>query len=218
MPSRLALQRVFAAVSVAALAGCGVQADTAYRGEPLLSLDGTLTSGVADPPMTLQAVLGWNTTANPGGDTFVNEQAAVMVEFPSRFQLEVYEPPVEQALNDYTRGGQRPDEVRIGVAHFVAWPSDYDPAVDGDDGPAVFGVAVHQLLVYVERDVEPGTFSAGFLGGELEAGFHVMDVTDRDDPSCQGDFDCMQLAPDDLDSEIRIHIDEAELLDVPDWS
>lgn len=209
------------AVLLAALTGatgCELQAGTDYRGDPLARLSGTITSSVDDPPATLRPLLGWSNTANPGGDTGVLEEAQVTVEFPARFHFELYRPPADQGLNDYTRGGTRPDEARIGVAHIAAWPAELDPQ-DEEAEPEIYGIAEHHLLIYVDRDIQAGTISARILGGELEAGFHVMDVIENGEPGCQDDlFDCMQPSPADLDTEIDIRIDHADLLDFPDWT
>ncbi|HTE55305.1 MAG TPA: hypothetical protein VK698_30840 [Kofleriaceae bacterium] len=213
-------------LGAASAAGCDTQASDDYRGEPMVRLDGTLTSTIEDPPATLLPVLAWSNVVDPGGDYTIAEQAIVTLEFPAQFHMEIFQPPGPRALNDFTQGGQRPDEIHVGVAHIVAWPDDMLPGPqvradddDDDDGPDVFGVAEHQLLIYVEGDVAPGTFSAELLGGELEPGFHVMDVVTRGEGDCPADgFDCLHLAPDDLDSAIQIRIDHAELLDFPDWS
>jgi hypothetical protein len=202
--------------AVAAAYGC----DGGYRGEPLARLGGIINSSVDEPPSTLQAVLYWSTVVNPGGDTSIPEQAVIVsLAFPARFQLELYEPPVDQAFNDFTRGGTMPEEARIGVAHIVAWPADYDVGQDEvGDGPEVYGLAEHHLLIYVDRDIQAGTESYDLVGGELEAGYHLMDAFDVEDPICSDEFDCMRLAPDDLDTEIRIRIDQADLLEFPDWA
>ncbi len=202
-----------------AAAACDLQAGTDYLGEPLARLTGTITSSVDEPPSSLRPLLGWSNTASPGGDTGVVEEAMVTVEFPSRFRFEIYRPPPDQGLNDYTRGGARPDEARIGIAHIAAWPAEIDPQEVNGETPEVYGIAERHLLIYVDRDVQPGTFSAGLLGGDVEAGFHVMDVIKNGEPGCQDDvFDCMQPAPADLDTDIQVRIDRADLLDVPEWT
>lgn len=212
-------RRTWVLLLAAIAPGCDQQAGDDYRGEPLARLTGTITSSVDDPPATLRPLLGWSNTANPGGDTGVVEEADVTLEFPSRFHFELYRPPSDEGLNDYTRGGSQPDEARIGVAHIAAWPAEIDPQAENVDEPELYGIAEHHLLVYLDRDVQAGTFSAQLLGGELEAGFHVMDVIENGEPGCQEDVhDCMRPAPADLDTEIQIRIDLAELLDVPDWT
>jgi hypothetical protein len=207
---------LWAALALAA-AGCEAQADTSYRGEPLARLSGVIRSSIDDPPGPIVALLAWHNSANQGGDLNVLEEAQVEAEFPARFRVDLFRPPGEGALNDYTHGGERPREVRIGVAHIAAWPDGFEP--DGEEGPEIFGVAEHQLLVYVERDVLPDTFSAELLRGELTAGFHLMDVIENGEPGCVDElFDCMVPAPDDLDTPIEIRLDQADLLDFPDWT
>lgn len=210
--------RVSAATcGLAAAAACQSQADTTYRGEALAELHGSITTSVDDPPPGLRAMLAWSNTAR-FGDVNVIDEAVQTAEFPIQFQISLYEPPVDDALNDYTRAGMRPDEARIGVAHIVALPPGFDPA-DEESLPDAIGIAEHQLLVYVDRDVLPGTFSAGLLHGELEAGYHLMDVVRYGEPGCDRDeFDCMFPAPDDLETEIRIRIDLLDLLEFPDWT
>lgn len=207
------------ACAAALVAGCQTQAETDYRGEPMAELGGIITSSVDDPPSPLKAVLAWSNTAR-FGDTFVVEEAVVNAEFPIHFDISLYRPPGDEGLNDYTYGGLRPDEAHIGVAHILALPADLDLSMDWEEtgGPTVFGIAEHQLMVYVDRDVLPGTFSAGMLGGELEAGFHLMEVFKLGTHGCTGDFDCMHPSPGDLADPIEIRIDLADLLDFPDWT
>ncbi|HKE13796.1 MAG TPA: hypothetical protein VKB80_02950, partial [Kofleriaceae bacterium] len=86
---------------------------------------------------------------------------------------------------------------------------------DGVEGDwfraAGWGAYSRQVLVYVDRDIEPGTASERFAGGPLSAGFHVLDVVDApcdsyrppDDPAART-LDCLRPAPDDLDAELDL--------------
>jgi hypothetical protein len=79
-------------------------------------------------------------------------------------------------------------------------------------------VSERHMLVYVENDVQPGGLLEEFLGAPLEAGYHLMDVFDRDDPACDySSWDCLREAPGRLDTELQIRIDDHEALDFPDW-
>jgi hypothetical protein len=218
VPGRvLPLMSIVLLAALAGASGCELQAGTDYRGEPLARISGTITSSVDDPPSTLRPLLSWSNVANPGGVSFALEEAPVVVEFPAQFSFELFRPPLDEGINDYTEGGAHPDEARVGVAHIAAWPAELDPS--SDERPAIYGVAENYLLVHVDRDVQPGTVSAEILGGEIEAGYHLMDVIESGEPGCQDDaYDCMRLSPDDLDTEIVIRIDRFELLDFPDWT
>ena len=203
--------RAAAWVGLLALAACDRQSDADYRGEPLARIQGTITSNPEAPPTELAPVISWE------GQTVAVVETEVVSEFPARFRIDLFEPPPENSLNDLSQGGALPDQARVAVGLIVAWPVELDGENVDPDGLAAFGVAEHHVLVYADRDVLAGTAGADLLGGELDAGYHVVEVVPREEPDCGEVFDCLRPAPDDLDTRIPIRVDRATELDFPEW-
>jgi len=218
---------------VTTLCACDPQADPGYRGEQLGAVTGLVRNEMSGAPGAAQAVLVWGNTAR-SGDYWYGETVAVTGDFPARFTLPLYTPPPADVLNDFTAGGARADETRIGVAYIGV-----TPAGPVDEETVPLGIAEDHLLVYVETDVKAGTSSAQFLGGQLAAGYHLMAVdkltdaelqaieacreeawaTGGDPEECGSTFDQLYPAPQDLATEISIRlVDDPELLDVPEWT
>lgn len=98
-----------------ALAACDTQAGTDYRGEPLLSVTGSvvLTHPRVDGPL-VPAIAFLN------GETELHFlDVDVQGEFPSSFTFHVYKPPPEAALSGDTG---EPDEPRWAVGYITAVP------------------------------------------------------------------------------------------------
>ncbi len=207
----------FSAAALALLSGaCDGQADTDYTGEPLAVVQGIVQSSVATPPDNLEAKLLWiNSDASP--DRYALQGVAIRGSFPANFTLDVLAPPREEAMMDLSGAdGATANEVRVAVADIVALPSNAD-VTEEPTGP--IGLSEHYVLAYVESDVSVGSYSETFLGGALEAGFHLMEVIDVDDPSCASTlFDCLRPAVGGLDTNVEIRIDLAANLDAPDWT
>jgi hypothetical protein len=205
------LARIAACLTMLALAACDRQADTDYVGEPIAQIGGTITSSVADVPGGLVPLISW------AGHTVEVEEADVTLEFPSRFRIDIRRPPSENALNDFTEGGARPDEARVAFGLIMAMPFEVDEDDLNEDGTTPFGVAERHMIVYAESDVAAGSTGASAVGGAVSAGFHVVEVVPGEDPACGGDFDCLRPAPDDLDTRVEIRVDLFLNLDVPVW-
>jgi hypothetical protein len=205
--------RVLVPLALVVLGACDPQVGENYKGEPLASMHGVVVNELDRSIGPLDASLVWlNSSSEP--DTTIGDSEPVSGDFPAGFRLDVYRPPDEAALNDYTNGGEYPDESRIGVAWITAL-REGQTLTGAESEP--YGIAEGHLLLYLESDVRPGTASEELVGEPLEAGFHLMDVVDQDDPACSRDgLDCLQEAG--FDSEIEIRIDEVEQLDIPNWS
>lgn len=205
-----------AALSVLAVTGCDAQTGDDYLGEPLADLHGVVRNEGERPPDDLRMMIVW--LAEIGReDTMVIQGARLSGEFPVSFRLELYDPPPREALNDFSRGGTMEGETLIGTAYFIAAAAD---ATLTDPGSGPFGGSEEHILVWVEEDIEPGSRGARFVGGPLEAGYHLMRAIAPGEEDCpQGPddvFDCLRLAPDGFDTEIEIRI--ADDLDVPDFT
>jgi hypothetical protein len=122
------------------------------------------------------AQVTWDLCPALANYTFVrNDFAAIQgaplaSSFPAEFRLDLMTPPPNEQLNDFTRGGALPDESRFSVGYLLVLHEGKDLNVDAT---AVAGFGDY-VLVYVERDVVPGTISARYLGGALKAGYHLM--------------------------------------------
>jgi len=205
-----------------ASAACDAQVEPGYAGDVLISLSGTASSAEPLPSGDIEAQLRWVNFLASKQEVGLLSRASGLAsqgEFPARFEIEVFTFPWDGWLNDFTGGGASPHESRIGLAELRA---------DGGDGDwfrdAGWGAYSRQVLVYVDRDIEPGTVSERFAGGTLSAGFHVLDVVDApcesylpaDDPAGPT-LDCLQPAPDDLDADLdlRFYRVTEEAPDVP---
>jgi hypothetical protein len=241
------LDIVFATLPLLALSACDAQVDPDYPGEPIASLVGTVTNEMqVRKPTNAEVALVWlNTAGSP--DRYFGERAAVNSQFPADFTLDVYAPPPAEALNDYTHGAVRPQESRVGVAYIAAVDAQIfalygDRLTDAEDGmleQLTLGGAENHMLVYVEKDVQPNTHAETLLGGQLAAGYHVMDVKRPTEAQKQQAeqcftqatnteefaacyalvFDRLQLAPVDMQTRISVRlVDDSETINWPDWT
>ncbi len=215
------------------LVACDPQADGEYQGEALFELSGTVTNDREEAPDSAEVTLVWEVTSG-SPDTVVAEGVPVTGEFPASFHLELLEPPSEDSLNDYSYNGA--NEARIGVAYITVLAADVSAEeLDDDD---LLGIAESQLLVYVDRDVQEGTFSAELLGGTLSKGYHLMGVDPvteeevaagdacRDAANeaqdweaweeCGGIFD--QMYEVDASTPVSVRLDESDNLIFPNWT
>ena len=206
--------RLVLALTLTIPAACAPQVGDNYKGEPLASLRGVVLNQLDRSVGPLEAVLVWsNPSSDP--DTTTGDRVPVAGGFPASFRLDIYQPPEEAALNDLTVGGMYPDESRIGLAYITALPVGYD-LTGAETEP--YGMSESHLLLYLESDLQTGTSGEALVGGTLEAGFHLLEVIDFDDPACPEEFnDCLRPAPGGLDTEVELRIDKAELIDVPNW-
>jgi hypothetical protein len=196
-----------------AAAGCDSQAGDGYEGEPLAMMFGTVTSDLDDTPANMEAVLLWNVEAGSEVDHIHSERVAVSSQFPAEFQMELFEPPVDDALNQFQ------GESRFGIAYILALPADYEVS---DEEPEVAGAAERHVLAYVETDIEPGTTAERILGAPLEAGYHLLTWMTSDEPACaerhEGVYDCLLPEPDGFDAEVNVQIvGDVDELPLPDW-
>mgnify|MGYP001828356333 CR=1 FL=1 len=245
MRHRLDIALTLTLLPLLALSACDAQVDPDYPGEPIASLVGTVTNEMQSRTATDPVVgLLWINELTPGGpDTAFGETVAVSGQFPADFTLDVYAPPPPEALNDLSAGGQRPEESRVGTAAIAVVDGQAVAAFDRGEEPAansMLGGADRHMLVYVETDIQPGSFGEVLLGGQLSAGFHVMDVErlteaqkqqvdqcraqavdEAQRRACGPDsaFDRLRLAPADLQTRISVRlVDDPDSVDWPEWT
>lgn len=142
------------------LAGCGGLADGAYRGEPLLTLRGTVVTSsldAAEADATVGVAVLWTL-----GPTEGDQARAVVVRtaFPAQYTLELYHPPAISGTIDVM--GDFPGLVGVPI---IFRDDDADGSWDAGD-EAVLGGSYSTAVVY--SDAIPGWFAGdlpqnGFL-------------------------------------------------------
>lgn len=170
-----------AAPLVLLLLGCQPLADPSYRGEVLGLVAGTITSEISPPPPAEVLLLWINWKSDPG--TVLGTRAAVEGSFPSRFRVELYDPPPDSALNVLPPAVEGHTEPLLGIAWLVVLAQGATPAlnrelshadVKGLSQGAVLGWAEDDVMAWVSEDAAAGSFAAEILGGPAARGFHLM--------------------------------------------
>lgn len=168
------------------LLGCQPLADPSYRGEVLGLVAGTISSEITPPPPAEVLLLWINWKSDPG--TVLGTRAAVQGSFPSRFQVELYDPPSDAALNLLPPANAGQAEPQLGIAWLVVLAQGATPAlnrelshadVKGLSQGAVLGWAEDNVMAWLSADAAPGTFAAEILGGPAARGFHLMRVSGK---------------------------------------
>ncbi len=129
-------------------------------------------SGAVHAPDTTpyEVVLHWSNTAGQGDTDGIFGRAPL--DAASRWSLDLTDAPPQELLNDYTQGGLRPRESKIGIAEIGAFPVGWD----GTSEPAAYAIAARHVVAWVDSDIQPGTFSEALVGGPLTRGYHVLEV------------------------------------------
>jgi hypothetical protein len=178
---RLTLTPYAVAPALAALAACSPQQDTAYRGEPLAQLQGTVTTSGATQPSPLDLVLWWEEweqdLPGPGGTvaTPLNISSATPIavngQFPSAFTLDLMTPPPDSALITCTLDTTQPQVGHYGFAHLEAILQ----GTETDAGePPEYGDAFEFRVVYVDQDVTACDNLSRFILPPLSKGYHLL--------------------------------------------
>jgi hypothetical protein len=162
---------------------CDPQADPAYPGEPLLTLQGQVVS--QGPLPELEAAMLWQRGEPPSmTDQDLATRAPVQAGFPALFTAHLYHPPPAAA-----RRTLAPGEPTWARATAAAVPKGISAAQvsggaspPGPTGPG-YGVDAHHWVIHLAADVVPGSLTAWWLGAPLAAGFHLLRVT-AVDPAC----------------------------------
>ena len=146
--------------------GCDAQVDFVYPGEPLARLDG-IGVGFGEGEIGDAIAVLWNANRGyqlPSGPIVLQP---LRPNSPSALSVNLLTPPPEAAFF-------RLDDDTADIAEgylFLVGPDAGDP-VDADD---FIGTALGSVIGYVRGEVEPGSLTAGFLGGAWAPGYHVLD-------------------------------------------
>jgi len=181
---------------------CDAQAPPTYQGEPLVSLQGTLSSQSTDPLPEADLLLGWlSSDARP--TPF--QKVQVSVQLPSRFTAELFQPPPESAYaahpysDGYTALGPRTATAEFVLARHGVTVT--DPSINWVDPSAnqVLGYLDHYFLVYYETDGYPGVRDPDgieHLGPYTTKGYHLgrTDTTECTTGLDQTCVDTLQMA------------------------
>jgi len=210
------------------LAACDGVRDSDYQGEILATLEGTLTAP-GDPselPEDIGVAILWEMMTYVPGLRFA-DFTEVTGEFPSRFRLDLHQPPDEGLLVEFPDG----NAIALGRLYLTT-PDSLDPIL-GENGYG-YGYSActpDTVIAYIRDDVAAGSGAAAYLGCGLEtpgsppcsaltAGYHVMNVelgqfwdgksrcsmdVPPDDPLyCEPDD--VRLTEKDLETEIEIAV------------
>lgn len=145
-------------------AGCGTQSDDTYQGEPLAVLRGQVTTQETTPPPADEVNLAWLQIGEPSLGV-VAEQAPVTGQFPAEFELELFAPPPDAAINNL------PD---LGGKFAISMIASLDPTSDLVNNPVIWGLAEQHMLAYLPETIDPHTMISDFLGGVTAPGYHLM--------------------------------------------
>ena len=165
-------------IALAALAaGCDARTNSDYQGEVLATLQGEVRLEGSSPPPGDEVELFYRNYGGWFGDTGTEDflfvqRVSVTGEYPAAFQIELFEPPPEEALIDFGTDGE-PDEARVGLGILT---SSYECNYLSHDIPArcVFGTAPTMALVWAEDAIQPGSRAAEVVGTTLGAGYHLL--------------------------------------------
>jgi hypothetical protein len=177
------IHRSLLALAAVPLVACSGMTDDGYRGELLLSLQGTLDThrAAAAPPRDVHISLAWDRTVDNPVTVVPLDLAPT---FPVSFQLKVFTPPpVDPAPvspYDPTFGWQT---TRSTLGRIVAttpdaqygWysnlPTSLTPLSHG-----VLGVDPRHVILYVPDGVPEGSIGSWGIHTSFTPGFHVLDV------------------------------------------
>jgi hypothetical protein len=198
--------RLFSFAMLVAVAGCSAQADTTYRGEPLVRLHGTVvnTSGLEPPPLDAALVWGRFMLDNSAGKTPLNTQQVVASKiavtglFPSSFTMQVMTPPPDDVMVACAPGDPtHPGRFAVAAILGVRQGAD-DTNVQATD---IFGNAPDFLVVYSDADLARGDcpILSPITTRRLSTGYHLLQALPPDTKWAQREaYDaCRQAHPSD---------------------
>jgi hypothetical protein len=155
----------FLALAIACLVACDPLVDTSYSGEPLVRLQGVVSStqGAEITPTGAKGAALWQTASLWGLTDFT--RLPLSLEFPV-FWFDVMAQPRDEALFQVDLGEPA---IAEGYLHIVK-PTTGTTA-RGDD---FLATEYEHALIYVTAELPPGGATAQYLGGDLAPGFHVV--------------------------------------------
>jgi hypothetical protein len=154
--------RCAAAIAIA-LAACTPQAGTDYRGEALITLRGQVITPGNLP--VLEAAMLWQRGAPPStNDEELATRAPVQSGFPATFLISLYQPPPSEARRSLAPGWAR---AVAGAGAAPGLPASANPG---------YGIDANHWVIFLARDVAPGSLTEWWLGAALPAGYHLLRV------------------------------------------
>ena len=197
-------------------AACGSQATPEYYGESLGAAYGLVTNPGGVDVAQARVIANWGWYGGMFGPS--KTHADVQGGFPANFSLNFFEMPPEAVLftpadqvhgpevgpqidpraRNLTRAqlaaerGEYYDftkESRIAIAHVLAVRE--GSSTEHDVGE-VLGGDEHHAILYVESDIQPGTYGEAMFQGLPKAGYHLLEVAAPTDP--WEDLECQAQA------------------------
>jgi hypothetical protein len=165
---------------VALLVGCGDGlVDGDYRGEPLLKIQGSVITDSSPeeldwPDGELRISLHWAQWSGESGfGSYDSDDLETITSFPARYELNVYQPPPQEARFSPHWAGDR--EIAVGTPLLYVDRND-NFLWDSEDEPMVGGsydvVAVYLDDGQFDEDGDTGSVSDGFV--TLRPGYQKM--------------------------------------------
>jgi len=176
------MHRFLLALAAVPLVACSAMTDDNYRGQVLLSLEGTIdTHRAAAPPRDVNITLVWQLNHNA-------EQTKVPLDivptFPASFQLKVFKrPPVNPLPTDEHDPNLGFVTSPWALGYIAAatpdarygWYSDIPIAIT-PPSHGVVGVDPRHVILYSPDGIPAGTIGPWGIHTTLTRGFHVLDV------------------------------------------
>lgn len=153
----------FAGAALAsALLGCSAQVDIGYRGEPLATIHGTVTStrGALATDRPVVAAVLWYLQSSSLEDIepkFIGERVAVRGSFPANFTLDIYNPPPPIAemttVTEYYSNGEVANQGGTPMGVWTGFVVALDPRAKDDEVKKedILGIDTSHTLFYLEE-------------------------------------------------------------------
>jgi hypothetical protein len=163
--------------------GCDSQVDSDYPGESLATVRGTIANERTLPTPEAHAGLFWIATSAADQNEYLHgESVEVSGDFPAQFQLDLFQPPPEEALDDLAEENGEPLPSRVAVAMISV--TDQSPEELGaieDPGSETFyehflGIAEQYVVIYAEQPTEEFVTNFGEYIAPLDAGYNLVEV------------------------------------------
>ena len=151
------------------LAACDSLARGDYVGEPLYTLEGTLSA--PDDRVGGVALL-WQDPRGADGPGIETTAVPVALAFPAAFKVSIPSPPPANVR--FELGG-----IELAEAYIYAVA---DPAAER---PEPRGLARTHVVVFAASDVPEGSAAAAYLGGPISAGYHLRAYAPATAPRAQ---------------------------------
>lgn len=166
------MRRLVLVALASALGGCDSFAGRDYVGEPLITLAGTFATTSTPIGQVGGVALLWQDAEGAGGPGKSAMSVPVSIDFPAAFHVAVPAPPPADVMFGFADGPQLAECYVFVVA---------------DAGSAhpthILGADRTHALIWADADVAAGTRAAEYLGGPVDAGFHLRRYVATETPS-----------------------------------